>query len=220
MKNRILQALVVASVLSPVVAFAQAPQPQTGNTKPTTATYITKEEVDQVLASEGARGGDQNTKIIDLGYENFTVGVSHHGSTRAPRTPAPAGGNAAAAAPSDKCGPQVATLPPNGQPGGDAHKYQTEGYYIISGGGTIFTDGYVLNGRYHSNRGAGGTDGPSCAGMAFDVKKVEVKTGDIIIIPAGVVHGWVDVPDHVDYLSFRPLQNLFDTGWVNPAITK
>ena len=96
---------------------------------------------------------------------------------------------------------RVATLLPERQPGGDTHKYQTEGYYIISGGGTIFTDGYVLNGTYHSNRGAGGTDGPSCAGMAYNVKKVEVKAGDIIIIPAGVVHGWVDVPDHVDYFE-------------------
>jgi len=46
-----------------------------------------------------------------------------------------------------------------------------------------------------------------------------VKAGDIIIIPAGVIHGWVDVPDHVDYLSFRPLQNLFQAGWVNPTIS-
>ena len=31
-----------------------------------------------------------------------------------------------------------------------------------------------------------------------------VKTGDIIIIPAGMPHGWVDITDHVDYLSVRP----------------
>jgi quercetin dioxygenase-like cupin family protein len=37
-----------------------------------------------------------------------------------------------------------------------------------------------------------------------DVKKIDVKEGDVIIIPAGVPHGWSSVPDHVDYLSVRP----------------
>ena len=43
MKKTLLKALVVASVLSPAMAFAQ-----TAKTKPTTATYITKEEIDAV----------------------------------------------------------------------------------------------------------------------------------------------------------------------------
>jgi quercetin dioxygenase-like cupin family protein len=40
----------------------------------------------------------------------------------------------------------------------------------------------------------------------------------VIIIPPNVVHGWSDIPDHVDYLSFRPSQNLLQAGWVNPTI--
>ena len=40
--------------------------------------------------------------------------------------------------------------------------------------------------------------------MGPDVVKRDVKVGDIIIIPAGVPHGWTKIPDHVDYLSFRP----------------
>ena len=83
MKKTVLKVLVVASVLSPVVAFAQ-----TGKTKPTTATYITKEEIDQVSNSEQSkRTSDQNTKVVDLGYENFTVGVIHRASTRNPAPP-------------------------------------------------------------------------------------------------------------------------------------
>ena len=39
----------------------------------------------------------------------------------------------------------------------------------------------------------------------YDVKKVTVKVGDVVIVPPGVVHRWADIPDHVeDYLSFRP----------------
>ena len=220
MKKTLMKALVVASVLSPAVAFAQ-----TGKTKPTTATYITKEQVGLVSSSEQSKAvSDENTKVVDLGYENFTVGVIHRASTRnaastAPQ--APAGGNGgAAAAPGESCGRQMATLPPGGTPGAIIHDFQTEGYYIVSGGGTMFTDGYVVNGRHSNQDAAGGPNGPSCGGMAYDVKKVVVKTGDIVIVPPGVVHGWADIPDHVDYLSFRPSQNVLAAGWVNPTIQK
>jgi len=47
--------------------------------------------------------------------------------------------------------------------------------------------------------------------MAYGVVKKQLKAGDIIIIPAGVVHGWVDIPEHVDYLSFRP--SPLTAGW-------
>ena len=43
-----------------------------------------------------------------------------------------------------------------------------------------------------------------CGGMASDVVKKVVRPGDIIIIPAGVVHGGLDIGEHVDYLSSRP----------------
>ena len=35
-----------------------------------------------------------------------------------------------------------------------------------------------------------------------------MKPGDVVIVPPGVVHGWADIPDHVDYLSFRPSQSV------------
>jgi len=47
-----------------------------------------------------------------------------------------------------------------------------------------------------------------------------VKAGDIIIVPAGVVHGWLDIPEHVDYLSFRPSPGILTTGWVHPVLKK
>lgn len=215
MIKTLLKACVVASVLAPVMAFAQ-----TGKAKPTTATYITKEEIDMVSKSEQSRQtSDQNTKVIDLGYENFTVGVIHRGSTKnaAPAQPNAGGGPPGA---SESCGRQMATLPPGGTPGGIVHLYQTEGYYIISGGGTMFTDGYVVNGKQNNSNPPGGPNGPTCGGMAYEVRKVVVKTGDVIIVPPGVVHGWVDIPDHVDYLSFRPSQQVLQAGWVNPTIQK
>jgi hypothetical protein len=111
MKQTIVKALVVASVLSQAVAFAQ-----TTKTKPTTATYIMKDEIDQVSKSEQSRAVvDENTKVIDPGYENFTVGVIHRASTRNPAPSAPARDIAgAAAAPAQTCGRKMDTLPPAG----------------------------------------------------------------------------------------------------------
>jgi hypothetical protein len=214
MKNTVMKVLVIASVLSPVAAFALA-----GKTAPTTATYIMKAELDKISATEqSASTRDENAKVVDLGYENFTVGVIHRGTTRTP--PASAGGGGGAAAQPQPCGRTMATLPPGGTPGGITHDLQTEGYFITSGGGTMFTDGYIVNGRHNNQDPAGGPNGPTCGGMAYAVKKVTVKVGDVVIVPPGVVHGWADIPDHVDYLSFRPSQSVMQAGWVNPTIAK
>ena len=48
-------------------------------------------------------------------------------------------------------------------------------------------------------------NGPSCSGFIVgDVKRIDVEEGDVIIIPAGVPHGWAYIEDHVHYLSVRP----------------
>jgi len=193
MKATLLCWLVAAAVLSPAVAWTQS-----GKSKPTGATYITKEEIDTVNAK--APGTDRAIKVVDIGHENFALGIVHRGKTiNGAAVPAP--GAAANAAPA----------------GGIIHDSQTEGYYIVSGGGTMFTDGYIVNGRHNLSPEL---NGPTCGGMAYDVVKKAVKPGDIIIVPAGVVHGWLDIADHVDYLSFRPSPGILTAGWVNPVLRK
>jgi hypothetical protein len=217
MGKMLLKALLVALVLSSAaVVFAQ-----TEKTKPTTATYISKEEIDAVSQSEQSKTtSDQNTKVVDLGYENFTVGVIHRASTRNAPSNANQGGGGAPPGSTEPCGRQMATPPSGGIPGGIVHVYQTEGYYIVSGGGTLFTDGYIVNGKQNNGNPPGGPNGPTCGGMSYEVRKVVVKAGDVVIVPPGVVHGWADIPDHVDYLSFRPSPNVLQAGWVNPTISK
>jgi hypothetical protein len=216
MKKTLLQALAVAAVLSPAVAFTQS-----GKAKPTTATYITKEEVD--IVNKNGQGIDRNIKVVDVGHESYTVGIIHRGKTVngvAVPSGAAAGagraGGAAAPAP-EACGRQMSTTPPGGTAGGITHDSQTEGYYIVSGGGTMFTDGYIVNGRHNLSPDL---NGPTCGGMAYDVVKKVVKPGDIIIVPAGVVHGWLDIDEHVDYLSFRPSPGILTAGWVHPVLKK
>jgi hypothetical protein len=215
-KNTTVKILIAASVLSPLAVFAQ-----TASSPPTTATYIMKEDIDKISATEQSKSVlDENAKVVDLGYENFSLGIIHRGTTRNPPAPAAPAAGATPAAVRKPCGRTMATLPPGGTPGGIVHDFQTEGYYIISGGGTMFTDGYIVNGRHSDQDPPGGPNGPGCGGMAYGVKMVTVKPGDVMIAPAGVVHGWADIPDHVDYISFRPSQHVMQAGWVNPTIAK
>lgn len=218
MRNVVFRAVAIAVVLGPAVTFGQG-----AKTKPTTATYITKEEVD--IVNRTGQGTDRNIKVVDIGHENYTVGIIHRRRTvngvqvpaagAAPNAAAAAGrGTAPAPTP---CGRQMATAPAGGSNGGITHDSQTEGYYIVSGGGTMFTDGYIVNGRHNLSPDL---NGPTCGGVAYDVVKKEVKPGDIIIIPPGVVHGWLDIPEHVDYLSFRPSPGILTAGWVHPVLKK
>jgi hypothetical protein len=227
----VLSVIAAALVCAPVALVAQNKA----------ATYITKEQVDIVNKQTGT---DRTIRVLDIGHENFAVGVIHRGPTGAGargaggggradagRAAGAAGGAGAAAgggrggaqgAPPEPCGEAASTPPPAGTPTGLFHESQTEGYYIISGAGTMVTGGRIVNGRKSAANAAVTTtlNGPSCSGsiMGPDVVTREVKVGDIIIIPAGVPHGWSTIPDHVDYLSFRPSQRVLTAGYVHPSI--
>jgi hypothetical protein len=229
--------ILAAACALPAVVSAQ---------KPTAATYITDEEVKKVNSTPGV---DRQIRVVDVGDLNFAVGVVHRGATGAARGAgagaaagagagagrgAAAGGGAGAAAGAGRgaaggagqsagpCGEQVQPPPAGGQPGGISHDSQTEGYLIISGGGTLVTGGKIVNGNKSGPESSVTKElnGPSCSGMIVgaDVVKKVVKVGDIIIIPAGVPHGWTDITDHVDYLSFRPSARVLTAGYVHPSI--
>jgi mannose-6-phosphate isomerase-like protein (cupin superfamily) len=226
MTKTVLKALAVAAVLSPAVGFAQGPK---------AATYITDEDVKKVNALPGI---DRTIKVVDIGPENFAIGIIHRGASaagggagRGAGGGAAAGGGAggaggrgAAAAAAEPCGEQSTAPQSGGVPGAIAHDQQTEGYLIISGGGTLVTGGKIVNGRKSppDSEVTKVLNGPSCSGMTVgsDVVKRVVKTGDIIIIPAGVPHGWIEIGDHVDYLSFRPSARVLEAGYTNPALKK
>jgi mannose-6-phosphate isomerase-like protein (cupin superfamily) len=211
--------LVVAACLVPF-AMASVVLGQSGSSK--AATYITKEEIDIVNKQPG---GDRQIKVVDIGHENFAVGIVHRGATGAAARGAGGGAAARANAPApEPCGEKSATPPPAGTPNGLTHDHQTEGYYIVSGGGTMVTGGRIVNGRRSAPDSAVTRElnGPSCSGPVIgpDVVMRDVKVGDIIIIPPNTVHGWVTIPDHVDYLSFRPSTGVLTAGYVHPAIRK
>jgi hypothetical protein len=59
----------------------------------------------------------------------------------------------------------MATLPAGGTPGGITHDF------IVSGRGTMFTDGYIVNGRHNDQPIREDQKEPTCGGMAYDVPK-------------------------------------------------
>jgi hypothetical protein len=212
--------IVAVAVFAPAIAVAQSPK---------AATYISDEDIKKVNSLPGV---DRQIVSVDIGKLNEAVGIIHRGPTGGAARGAAAGAGGAnagagaargTAAPAEPCGEQAAA--PDGAVGGILHDHQTETYIIVSGGGTLVTGGHIVNGR----RSAPDSDvtrvlnGPSCNGIiaGADVVRKVVKTGDVIIIPAGVPHGWTDIADHVDYLSVRPdPDRVLAKDYVHPALRK
>jgi mannose-6-phosphate isomerase-like protein (cupin superfamily) len=211
MRKKIVQALAMLLAACPVVALAQAPKD---------GVYISDEDVKAVLkyAVDTKRTIVDNTiRVIDMDKYQLGVAVIHRGAMAVG-----SGANAAAAAanPAPACGePRPGATGPNGI----FHDDTAESYVVISGSATLITGGTIVNGRRSASDSEVTTilNGPSCGGTMVGYTSRTVKTGDIIIIPEGVPHGFSAIPDHVTYLSIRPdLKKVLQHGYVNPALKK
>ena len=204
MKKQLLSTLFVLSLALPGEMTAQVDLSR--------ATYIGVEQWrDTVNALPGV---DRQLVSQDIGKLNLSVGIIHRNAT------APAGGGGGGAPPPLDCG--VSSGEASGARG-IQHLHQTETYIIVSGAGTLVTGGSILNGRMSGPESNVTTtlNGPSCSGtIVGDVQRRDVVVGDIVIIPAGVPHGWANIPRHVDYLSVRPdPDRVLPSDYVHPSIT-
>src|ERR1044071_4844860 len=79
MKNTALKVLLAAAVLIPLAVYAQ---PRPGN--PTTATVITKAEIDKISATEQSqRTRDENARVVDIGDGwSMELGIVHRSKQR------------------------------------------------------------------------------------------------------------------------------------------
>src|SRR5947208_12407851 len=137
MKRMAVKASVAAAVLIPVAIYAQ---PRPGN--PTTATVITKAEIDKISATEQSQTTrDENARVVDIGDGwSMELGIVHRAKQRvmtvgeanaAGRGGAAAGrGNAQAAArsapaqtaaPPIPCGEQMANPPADARQRANRH---------------------------------------------------------------------------------------------------
>jgi mannose-6-phosphate isomerase-like protein (cupin superfamily) len=211
MRKKILQALAMVLAACPVVALAQAPKD---------GVYISDEDVKAVLkhAVDTKRTIPDNTiRVIDMDKYQLGVAVIHRGAMGGGGG---ANAGAAAANASPACGEQ---RPGATGPTGIFHDDTAESYVVISGSATLITGGTIVNGRRSAPEAEVTTilNGPSCSGTMVGYTSREIKTGDIIVIPERVPHGFSAVPDHVTYLSIRPdLKKVLQHGYVNPALKK
>jgi mannose-6-phosphate isomerase-like protein (cupin superfamily) len=185
---------VILGIVGVVLTLSQAATLTQGSLPPTLATDITAAEIQSVLNAPTG-GGDRQMKVVDIGKYNVSVGVLHRGKTTA--------------------GAPVGAI---------NHVHVTEVYYILSGGGTLVTGGTVEN----IKPAAADSEivkvavGPSNnATFSKPAQSRRVGPGDVIIIPAGVYHGFTDVADHVDYVSVRPdPDHVLPAGYVHPLLKK
>ena len=158
---------------------------------PTVAIDITAADIQATLDSpEG--GIDRQIRIVDMSAYNLAVGIIHRGATT-------------------RDGPVM----------GITHSQVAETYYITSGSGTLVTGGRMVNARElpPESQVVRILNGPTSFGANEGGRQRTVHEGDVIIIPAGVFHGWTDIEDHVTYLSVRPdPDKVLPAGYVNPVV--
>jgi mannose-6-phosphate isomerase-like protein (cupin superfamily) len=157
------------------------------------ATIVSSEEIQTVVSAPG--GGDREIKILDMGKFNLGIAVLRRGATK-----------------------------PGAPMGAINHTKLTEVYYVVSGAGTIVTGGDVENVRALAADSELVTTvvGPgNNATFKKPAQSRNVKAGDVIVIPAGLYHGFSEVPDHIEYVLVRPdVEKVLPAGYVNPALKK
>ena len=159
---------------------------------PVVAFDILKADID-LLLKNSPPAIDQQIRVVDMGEYNLGVGIIHRGPTN------------------DKPGDPIT---------GPYHDFTAETYIILSGGGVLTTGGTLLDKKPSNNVNVmNGPGGNATAGPGAYSRKV--GPGDIIIIPAGVLHAWSQITDQVTYLSVRPdPDRKLPSGYVNPLLLK
>jgi len=184
-----------------------------------TATVFPKAQIDQLLKTPPSFY-DRTLRILDMGFYQLAIAVAMHEPTK---TVAPAISAAARDPKAVSCGLSKAPAGAKVGPGdGITHDDTTETYVMISGSGTLATGGQIVNGT----RSAPDSEtskylaGPSCVGAIYgNLIITKVAPGDVVVIPAGVPHGWINVTEKVTYLTIRPdPKKVLQHGYVNPAI--
>lgn len=132
---------------------------------------------------------DQQVRSLDIGKANVQVAIAHRGRIE--------------------------------QPGAVAeHSLVTEIYVVLSGGGTNVTGPELVNSvpRPPTNNAVMRLNGPGHNAESIrNGETVELRPGDVLVIPAGTGHQFTRIDDHITYLMIRvdpdkvvPLMNAAD----------
>jgi mannose-6-phosphate isomerase-like protein (cupin superfamily) len=155
------------------------------------ATDIKLQEWQAVLHAPEGRV-DRQVKVVDIGNSHVAVGVLFRD-------------------------PIIA----NDQPvSGIVHTRVSEVYYITAGSGVLVTGGTMLS-RNDIPKNSDIVE--VLVGESFSTSVARgdgqvrlVSEGDIVVVPAGVFHGWHEVEERVEMISIRPdPEKVLPAGYVN-----
>ncbi len=162
-----------------------------------TAERATHIPVSEIMAAYQGLGRipDQQVRVVDIGNNiNVGVGILRRESTQTDE------------------GEGITAL---------SHRDITEVYYVLSGSGILETGG----------DGEGDREFPPASSLVrelvgpTDVRTVKngetmtISAGDVVVIPAGVLHGFRKILDQITYLSIRiDPDQVLPAGYIHPNI--
>ncbi|HXV65056.1 MAG TPA: cupin domain-containing protein [Vicinamibacteria bacterium] len=166
-------------VLLPLFVLVTVPVASPAAPQPTTdvATYISAAEVLATIdAAPEGRVSDQQIRHVDAGDGYLGVGVVQ-------RPPKAAGTRL----------------------DGIQHHKQGEVYRVVSGSGTLVTAKSLSDAEPLDPQGqiVLTLTGPSSTGVIVGGQSQKIGPGDIVIIPAGVAHGFSEITETITYLVIR-----------------
>jgi mannose-6-phosphate isomerase-like protein (cupin superfamily) len=185
---------ITAAVIVGVIAMSRRSASSQSSAPPVIT--ISAAEIQSVVESvTGGAGSDQQMKVVDLGTYNLGVSILKRGPTKA--------------------GASVGAV---------RHERVTEVFYVVSGSGTLVVGGEVVNLKPMAPDSplVMTVMGPTTSGTFKQPAMTRpLSAGDVAIVPAGVFHGFIDIADHIEYLSIRPdVEKVLPAGYINSVLKK
>jgi mannose-6-phosphate isomerase-like protein (cupin superfamily) len=140
------------------------------------ATDIPKADIEALAKSmSNMPGGDQLLRVVPINNGEYNVAVAIVHRAKAPSL--------------------NASL---------EHSQITEVYHIISGSGTMVSDGTIENAKDATDPNTLAVVGPSSGGTKVNgARSRKIGAGDVVIVPPNVPHGWSEVSEELVYLVVR-----------------
>ncbi|MDH3734742.1 MAG: cupin domain-containing protein [Gemmatimonadota bacterium] len=174
MRRFSLAAVLLLAVTAAARSTPESAQPSVFDQDALIATFMSAAEVAATIAgAPEGRVSDQQIRNVDAGGYNVGVGVVQR--------------------------------PPTTSLGAIQHHQQTEVYYVVSGAGTLVTSARLADARPLDPEGTvvRTLTGPSDFGTIEGGESRPVSSGDMLIIPEGVAHGFSEITETITYIVVR-----------------